>query len=219
MTITLPHGRVFVPSMLEEDVLRLLAPDTIVDGGQNWLMHLVADVEQQAGLDLGTLPEPKSWNKITAVDDWPLGRLPAVLIITGGSEGDPERQADGSYIEPVGLQIAVVDSARTFWEAHRNAGIYAASARAALVQHLLDLPDPAANVQGILAGRVDRRPMAVRDPDRADTVAAGLVACRVMIDNTLSDLVDLTEPYGDPGDPVPDLPTVDPDGISITVNT
>ena len=48
-----PHGRVFVPSMLEDDVLRLLAPDDVVDGGQNWLMTLVCDFQQQADAKFG----------------------------------------------------------------------------------------------------------------------------------------------------------------------
>lgn len=211
-----PHGRVFVPSMLEDDVLRLLAPADVIDGGQNWLMTLVCDVKQQAGLDADAdLPYPAAWNTVTAVDDWPVGRLPAVLIIAGGSTEDPERQHDGSYLEPVALEVAIVDSASTLWEAKRNAGIYAASARAAIAQHLLDLPDPTADVAGVLARRFDPRPLSTRDPDRKDTVAAGLVACDVVINNSLTDIVGLTEPPDNPCDPIEEGPTVETVDIRI----
>src|SRR5205085_6475548 len=128
---------------------------------------------------------------------------------------DPERHPDGTYTEPVALEVAIVDSAATLWNAKRNAGIYSAAARAAIAQHLVDLPDPTADVAGVLAGRFDPRPMATRDPNRKDTVAAGLVACRVVINNSLTDIVDITEPPENPCDPIEDLGTVESVHIAV----
>lgn len=210
-----PYGPIWTPLRLEDDVKRLLAPATIIDSGLNWLAHYVYSAEQQSGLTPGELPVPVSWNEVSAVDDWPLGRLPAVLIMVGPGDGEPERDMDGLYNEPVRLEVAVVDSANTIFEARRNAGIYATAVRAALVQQLGD--HNASGVLGVLAGQFDPRPLPLRNPQRKDTVAAGLVACHVVLANTLTDEVSIRTPPASPGDPVSTDPEVATGGTTVTV--
>jgi hypothetical protein len=210
-----PYGRIWTPLMLEDDVLRLLAPDSIIDDGLNWLAHLVYEAERQSGLTPGELPVPVSWNTVSAADDWPIGSLPAVLIMAGASDGEPNREFDGTYTEAVRLEVAIVDSARTLFDARRNAGIYATAARAALSQQLGE--NNSSGVLGIIAGQFDPRPLPVRDAARKDTVAAGLVACHVVIGNTLTDTVSIRQPPTNPGDPIPTDPDVAVGGTGFDV--
>lgn len=216
MSMALPYGRVFVPSMLNDDVSRCLAPDTIIDDGRDWLMFYVRDVEAQAGLAVGTLPEPKSWNEVSAADDWPIGRLPAVLIIAGRSDADPERDGEGMHSEPVAFQVVMVTSARTYWEAAKDAGIYAMSARTAIAQRLLET-DTVSNISGMHLGQFDPRPLSVRDPNRTDTIASCAFTCHAWIADSFTDtpLFAFEDRPENPGDPVGDAPLVDTVDIAV----
>lgn len=208
------YGRIFTPAMLEDDVERLLAPAELVADGVDFLTPLLREVERQnTWLTAGDLVAPESWNTVSAVDDWPTDRLPAVVTINGGSDADPERDEDGIYHELWVLHVMIVVSASKLRDATRLAGAYAAALRAAVTQNLASYSD---NVAGVLAGRIDPRPLPLRDPTRVDTVAAGLVAFRVVVPNVLTDIVSVMAPPEDPDVPAPDDPLVDVGAVEIS---
>ena len=116
-------GPIIPASALEDAMLSLL---------QKWLPTYIAATERQNGLTAGQLPLPRSWNVVNDPDNWPENQLPSVLIVSSGSDGEPERQGDGMYSMWWSLGIAVMAAANDERHARRNAQFYTAAVYALL---------------------------------------------------------------------------------------
>lgn len=206
------YGRIFLPEFLEDDVLRLLAPDIVDDAalgvvdGQNRLYEECREIERQASLTAGEIVTPRAWNTITADDDWPIDRLPAILIMLGGSPEAPLRDEDGIHHDLRRLEIAAVCSAHTYREAKKDAERIGMAIRAVIAQQLSGFSE---NCAGLKIDTDAPRRIPLRDPERVDTVAAYQVAFAIAVPDAVSDTISVTDPPDDPDEPSPDDPIVD----------
>jgi hypothetical protein len=207
------YGHIFVAEQLEDDIERLLAPSSVVSGGLDWMTAMLGEIERQTGRTDGDLILPRSWNTVSAADDWPSDRLPAVVIAAPGSNGDGIRDEDGTYTELWNVAVTIVVAARTKRVARRLAGAYAAAVRAAILQQLSSHSD---NVEGVLAGQYVADALPTRDPERSDTIAAGQVTFRIVVPDVVTDTVSTVTPPTPVDDPAPDDVTVMTGGSQVT---
>lgn len=117
--------------ILTADVVEQHALETL----QTWLPTYLREVERQTGRDPNTLPAVRSWKPVNIFERWPEDQLPAVLLVSPGLIGTPEKEGDGYYRARWSLGIGVVVSARDAATTNSLAKVYAAAVRATILQH------------------------------------------------------------------------------------
>lgn len=120
--MTGPFGRIVTTAQVETAVL-----DTL----KRFLPHYLAEVERQTNL-APTAAAPRAYRVWTDRETWPSDQLPAVIVACPGTT-DTRRTPRGYEADwdvRVGVIVRTSDQAST----RRLAGIYAAAARAVLVQ-------------------------------------------------------------------------------------
>jgi hypothetical protein len=100
-----------------------------------WLPAHCAHQERANDLDPGTLPVPQEFPTASELDLQAHQRLPAVIVVSPGSVGTPEQLTNGTYRAQYRLEVAVATAGRTEHEVRRDAALYIAAVRGALVQN------------------------------------------------------------------------------------
>lgn len=167
---------------------------------QSWMPTYIAEVERQAGLDAQSLPMIRSFQNRTEFQDWPEEQLPTLIVVSPGFIGEPRQAGDGTYLAPFSIGVASVVSARDKASTNQLAKLYAAAARAAILQHQ--------SVGGIAEGVdwLDERYSDVPE-ESGRTLASGQAIFRVWIPNAVTAGEGPKEPLEDPYD-APAWPTV-----------
>lgn len=202
-----------MPEMLEDDIENLLRPpdDDNPDRLGFLPLHL-GRVEQATGRAPESLELPDSWNTVSALDDWPVDRLPAVVIVAQGTDQDPIRNGDGTFSAWYGITLAFVVSSAEYWYARRLAGAYAMAGVEALLWHLQRESPRISDVKwgGITPGKLP-----VRNRQRTDTVAAGQTAFLVLVENIINDVALIREAPEDPYVPIADALLVETADVAV----
>jgi hypothetical protein len=100
-----------------------------------WFNTYMREFELAQGIDVDTLPRPRSWRVAETVDREATDQLPTVVIVSPGLNGDrPMQEGDGSFraIWTVGVGIFV--SAATREDTKRLVRWYGAIIRAIMLQ-------------------------------------------------------------------------------------
>jgi hypothetical protein len=198
----------------------------VLDTLRTWAPVYVAEVERQA-FDAGLFPALADGRHLPAIRSWAVvgdrtlagaGAPPRVLIIARGLAGEPARDGTGAYRAAFAVAFMVVapGNARVDTNgqqsANRNARLYCAALRTALLQQRLPTLPGFAGLEWV-DERYDELP-----PDGGDSLAAASAAFRVHVD----DVANTARPFGvTPPDPftlAPDAPTVREGGAGVDVD-
>lgn len=117
--------------IIDADTIEQAVRDTL----QAWLPAHLAHQERRKGLPQGTLPQPRSWPTVSEFDLEAHEQLPAVVIVSQGSTGTPERNPKGEYRKTWRFEIAAVIGDKTEREARKLGALYLAAIIGALVQN------------------------------------------------------------------------------------
>jgi hypothetical protein len=100
-----------------------------------WLPSHLARQEARLGMETATLPFPRSWPTVSDFDIEVEEQLPAVIVISPGSDANPTRDQTGAYRMTWRFEVAIAIAGRDEYEARNLAGVYLAAIRSALVQN------------------------------------------------------------------------------------
>ena len=117
-------GRIVTGADVEEAAMHTL---------KLWSSTYLAELERQHGLTAGDLPRVRSWTTAPSFDKWPEDQLPAMVLVSIGLGGPPEKRRSSVYTARWLLSIAAVVSASTQQQSHRLAELYVAAHRALLL--------------------------------------------------------------------------------------
>lgn len=101
---------------------------------KRWASSYMAEVERRHGLEVCSLARPRAYVPTIAFDAWPEDQLPRVMLIATGTNGTPVRHGDGTYLARFSIDVAVLCSARTQAESHRNAQLTTEALRDLFIQ-------------------------------------------------------------------------------------
>jgi hypothetical protein len=187
-------GPLFVPGIAERQVLAHL---------EAWLSTYLAEVERQNDLTPGTLKRPQFYGASVEADTHPGEALPAIIVVSPGTEGEPIREGDGTWSAWYQFTIVAMIMAPDEIAVREMAGYYAAAIRGAVLQH--------AAIGGLadavwwLGEEYQGEPGAQRNRTRG----AALVHFRFKIPNIVDQSLGISEPPDDPLEDVPEWPVVD----------
>lgn len=160
-----------------------------------WSPAYLAEVGVQHGLARGDLPEIRSWEAWPVFEQWPENQLPAIVVVTPGTNAVPEmlnKQATVAW----SIGVAIVVSARDEEATADLIGYYSAAVRALMIQ------------KGSLGGfAVETSWVSERFDDipileQARTLRTAMVMFSTIVEG-------MVQRYGGPAEP-PDDPTADP---------
>lgn len=134
MTASPVFGRIVIASDVET---------ALVDTLQAWLPTYLAELERRTGRDPGAVPMVKSWRRSNRFYRFPQDQLPAAIVISPGTTGQPERRGAGTIDAWWRIGIAIVCSANTPEATNELAKLYAAAVRTAVLQQPSLAGDPA----------------------------------------------------------------------------
>lgn len=119
-------GPLFDSGKLEQAVLATLSEGS-------YLANYIAHASIEAGL-VGSLPPIQSFNVVSEFDYFPEDNLPSLVVEAPGLRDEPQRDGEGYWRATWIFEVAVVVAGRTANEARRNAQIYQAAVRGAMLQ-------------------------------------------------------------------------------------
>lgn len=169
---------------------------------QAWLPDHLAHQERRRDLAPGTLPAPKDWPTVSDFDIEANQRLPAIVIVSPGSVGTPERNQKGEHRKTWRLEVAVVLGDRTERDARRLAAMYLAAVTGAIVQGDRTLGGVAENARNV--GPDDH---AYGTTEKGAQRAIYGTAFEVTVRDFVNDRLGPTEPSEDPYSPEPFPPS------------
>lgn len=117
-------------TILDSDVIEM----AVVDQLKVWSRTYIEEVVQQKGLDAGSMPDIRTWTTANEFVNFPEERLPIVLVIGTGTADTPTKEGDGRIRAHWGIGIAVIAGGKDKPTSRRNAKLYSAAIRAALLQ-------------------------------------------------------------------------------------
>jgi hypothetical protein len=159
----------------------------------------------------GRLPFPRSWPTVSELDMEVHEQLPAVVIVSPGSVGAPERDQRGAHRKTWRFEIAVAVAGNSELEARALASMYLAAVNGALEQNRT------------LGGRVEKCWNVGPDDHALGTTRRGGqralygTAFNVLVRNTVNDRLGPPAPLPDPHDPP--APPEGPLGAPLAPNT
>lgn len=177
-----------------------------------WLPYWLGEAERQAGRQPSDpwIPGPRSIEVFTRLSRWEEHQLPAVVVVSDGTDGAPSRDGRGRWSAWWRLGVGVWVSARDQDATRRVGHLYAAAIRGCLLSH---------PTLGGVADRIDwtgERQDEV-ETDQARTMAAATVSFRVhMTDVAGVGPTVMPTPTPDPHLPWPADPNVQTTNINIT---
>jgi phage gp37-like protein len=125
----MPGASAFGPLVAASDM-----EDAVLAQLQAWLPDYLAEVERTHGLQVGSLPQPRSWVLSSEVERFPEEQLPAVMLASPGLTDPPLADGTGIYTARWQLVVAVQVNVRGNRLALRVARLYALALRGALLQ-------------------------------------------------------------------------------------
>jgi hypothetical protein len=96
----MPGASAFGPLVAASDM-----EDAVLAQLQAWLPDYLAEVERTHGLQVGSLPQPRSWVLSSEVERFPEEQLPAVMLASPGLTDPP--LADGTGVYTARWQLVV----------------------------------------------------------------------------------------------------------------
>lgn len=182
-------GPLIVNTDVDEMVLGML---------ELWLPTYMTTIERERNLPVGTLDRPTDESYANTLDDdeFPEHIMPAVIVTTANTEGEPEMDGDGFYSAVWNVVVSSIVKGRTPAETRRVAALFEGCVRRVMVQ-----ADP--TWEGEVHWR-GTNTAAVADPTSAGRyLAAGIGAYLVYVDKAVQAGVGPAgEPYEtDPNDP------------------
>jgi hypothetical protein len=121
---------IFGPLVVETDLT-----NAVIAKLKLWLPTYVAEVERQQNLDPRSLPLPRSYSIRTTPTKWREDQTPAVIAVSPGLFGDPERDGEGQWRAPWGVSVITVTAAVDQENTDYASKMYAAAIRGALLQN------------------------------------------------------------------------------------
>lgn len=118
-------GNMFPSSSLVADVVITM---------QKWFLTYLRECEDQAGLQVGNIPEPLKYTNRNKYDATIGEQLPRCAVVCPGTIGIPLKSGNGQYRAAWRVGIGVAMSAETEEEADIQTKIYAAVVRAVMLQ-------------------------------------------------------------------------------------
>jgi hypothetical protein len=103
-----------------------------VDCLREWLPTYITQLEKERSLAPNSLPRPGVVPASTLREL--VDKVPAVVVMASGTEGDPLKMPDDTYDATIRLTCHAVIRGRTSAEAHTNAGLLELSVRRAILQ-------------------------------------------------------------------------------------
>lgn len=94
----------------------------------------LAEVSRQRGLDK-SIQKPRSYVRSADVNKMPEDQLPSIVIVCPGLAERPLMEGDGKYRARFSLGLACITTGRNRKVTNRVSKMYAAAARAAVLQH------------------------------------------------------------------------------------
>ena len=198
-------GRILTGEQVEDAVVATL---------QLWMETYLAEVERQTSRPLRSLPLPRSYQVAQEFMKWPEEIIPAVVVVSPGTDGDPVMRGDGRYEATWTVGVAIVVAAATRNDTHSLAMAYSAAVRAALTQR----PSLGGFAAGTTWGGESYDDLPSED---ARSLQAGYQIFNVTVEDVMNArggppaAVPAVDPYVDPGD-WPEV-SADPDKRTSTV--
>jgi hypothetical protein len=101
---------------------------------QTWLPTYLAEMERQLGVESGSMPVPRAWERTNTWNQHLATQTPVIVLVSGGLAGKPELR-NGSYRAAWSLGLAAVVRDKDQRSANTLAKAYGAAIRGSLVQH------------------------------------------------------------------------------------
>lgn len=119
-------GAIFAAPALEEGLQDLLAM---------WLPSYLTEVERQAGLNPCTLARPKFYGTSVEADLHPGEGMPAIIVVSPGTDGIPEGEGGGIVTAWYQVTVATLVMASDEHGARQLSAYYSGAVRAVVMQH------------------------------------------------------------------------------------
>lgn len=164
-----------------------------------WLPTYLTKIEEERSLTPGTLQRPKTGSYDNVIDDeqFPDYDLPAIIVTTAQTEGEPQQDGEGNYYAAWNVAVSAITRGRNKKETRNLASWFEACVRRALVQQ-------GTEISGELKWR-GSNVAPVSDPTNAGRyLAAGMGHFVVYVDYVVQEGVG---PFAGDGD----YPPADPD--------
>jgi hypothetical protein len=119
-------GDIFVASQLEEAVIYLL---------KEWYPTYLREVERQMGIPVGKLVPPRVYTNRNDFETIEGDNMPLVVVMSPGLTDEPYTREAGKYTARWNLGVGIAIAAQTETIANLQSRVYAAAARAILMQN------------------------------------------------------------------------------------
>jgi hypothetical protein len=134
MTDTIVAGD-FGPLVVNTDV-----DEAIINHVKLWLPTYLAQTERERGQSIGRFnrPKDKSYNSVLTDDEFPDHALPAILVTSADTRGDPQKDGNGNYYAAWNVVISCVVRGRNPRETRWLAAQFEGAVRRIMVRQ--DIP-------------------------------------------------------------------------------
>lgn len=195
--------------LLETDVDAL-----VIQQLRAWLPNYLrqAEVERHLARHLLARPTDASFQNVLESADFPEAQLPAIVVTTANTTGEPQSNFSRQYGANWGVVVSAIVRGRTAPETRALAALFGGCVRRILVHQQLDLDAEVRWMGGNVAPVAD-------ETDQGRYLAAGINTFTVYTDQALGgDGPVHPEPDDDPVNPPYDpLPLVRPGGVITTI--
>lgn len=127
--MTAPNYDVFKDIITADEV-----EDQILANLELWMPTYLAELCRQKNIDPTLPPAIKSWVTLQKFRHEPQNQTPAIVVVSGGTSGQPVKSGDGWWRSPFLFGISAIISARDQDSASRMSKLYAAAVRAIMLQ-------------------------------------------------------------------------------------
>lgn len=114
-----------------------MVEDATIAHLQNWLPTYLGELERVTGREPLSVQMPRSYSTVARFSHRPQEQLPAVIVVSPGIVGTPERRGDGSVSAWFRIEIGVLSAGRAgvVEDGGRLAKLYGAAVRVLMLQH------------------------------------------------------------------------------------
>lgn len=196
-------------------VTRIQIAAAVKETLSDWLPAYIAEIERQNELEPESLPMPRSYSTRTQVTKWGEDQTPAVVIVSPGLSGPPERDGSGIWRAPWGVAVAVIAGGNSQETVIENSSYYGAAVRACLLQR-----QPLPGVDGRVRW-LDEDYTDIPESD-SRSLAAARIELECLIPTAVDDMAGPspdTEPPEDPYTEPADWPAAEETHLTITRRT
>lgn len=115
--------------------------EAVLDTLRTWLPTYMTKIEEERSLEHGTLQRPKAGSYDNVIDDdqFPDYNLPAIVVTTAQTEGEPEQDGDGNYYAAWNVVVSAIVRGRNKKETRNLAAWFEGCVRRALVHQGTEL--------------------------------------------------------------------------------